>query len=114
LPTANKERNQSRKTTSPIPTLIKAQHSANEARAKLKIESREAFQQEVRSTKEGSFQVAITEEQARYLHKHGVDYIYHITSIENLDNILRYGILSHNEAYRLGLIAIDVSMACRS
>jgi hypothetical protein len=44
-----------------------------------------------------------------YLQRHGIDYLYHMTYINNLASIIRNGLLSHNEAYRQGLIEADIS-----
>lgn len=40
---------------------------------------------------------------------HGIDYLYHMTYIDNLASIIKNGLLSHNEAYRQGLIKADIS-----
>ena len=45
----------------------------------------------------------------KFINKHGIDYLYHMTSIHNLESILRLGLLSHNESHRRKLIARDVS-----
>lgn len=37
------------------------------------------------------------------------EYLFHLTHIDNIPSILQYGILSHNAAYRQGLIRHDVS-----
>lgn len=44
-----------------------------------------------------------------YLQRHGIDYLYHMTYIANLASIIENGLLSHNEAYRQGLIEADIS-----
>jgi len=44
-----------------------------------------------------------------YLERHGIDYLYHMTYIDNLASIIHNGLLSHNEAYRQGLIEADIS-----
>ncbi len=44
-----------------------------------------------------------------YLESHGIDYLYHMTYIDNLASIIQNGVLSHNEAYRKGLIEADIS-----
>lgn len=43
------------------------------------------------------------------LQEYGIEYLYHMTYINNLDSIIRNGLLSHNEAYRRGLIKADIS-----
>ncbi|MEA5516825.1 DarT ssDNA thymidine ADP-ribosyltransferase family protein, partial [Nodularia sp. UHCC 0506] len=43
------------------------------------------------------------------LKEYGIKYLYHMTYINNLASIIRNGLLSHNEAYRRGLIAADIS-----
>lgn len=40
---------------------------------------------------------------------HGIDYLYHMTYIDNLASIIENGLLSHNEVYRRGLIEADIS-----
>lgn len=37
--------------------------------------------------------------------------LHHIAHFSNVENILKHGILSHNEAYKRGLIQKDISMA---
>jgi hypothetical protein len=44
-----------------------------------------------------------------YLQTHGIDYLYHMTYIDNLSSIVGNGLLSHNEACRRGLIRADIS-----
>ena len=44
-----------------------------------------------------------------YIQAHGIDYLYHMTYIDNLDSIIKNGLLSHNEAYGQGLIETDIS-----
>jgi ssDNA thymidine ADP-ribosyltransferase, DarT len=44
-----------------------------------------------------------------YLERHGIDYLYHMTYIDNFASIIQNGLLSHNEAYRQGLIEADIS-----
>lgn len=43
------------------------------------------------------------------LQEYGIDYLYHMTYINNLASIVKHGLLSHNEAYRRGLIEVDIS-----
>lgn len=43
------------------------------------------------------------------LNKYGVKYLYHITHISNLDNINKYGLLSHNNAHNRKLVNEDIS-----
>lgn len=38
-----------------------------------------------------------------------IDYLYHMTHVDNLTSIIENGLLSHNEAYRQGLIEADIS-----
>jgi hypothetical protein len=45
----------------------------------------------------------------QYLQTHGIDYLYHMTHINNLASIIENSLLSHNEAYRQGLIETDIS-----
>ena len=44
-----------------------------------------------------------------YIKKHHIHYLYHMTNIRNLNNILKYGLLSHEEAHRHRLIINDIS-----
>jgi ssDNA thymidine ADP-ribosyltransferase, DarT len=44
-----------------------------------------------------------------YIQRHGIDYLYHMTYIDNLASIIENGLLSHNEVYRQGLIETDIS-----
>ncbi|MGC1393788.1 MAG: DUF4433 domain-containing protein [Coleofasciculaceae cyanobacterium] len=44
-----------------------------------------------------------------YIQTHGIDYLYHMTYIDNLTSIINNGLLSHNEAYRQRLIETDIS-----
>jgi ssDNA thymidine ADP-ribosyltransferase, DarT len=44
-----------------------------------------------------------------YFQIHGIDYLYHMTYIDNLASIIENGLLSHNEAYRRRLIEADIS-----
>lgn len=43
--------------------------------------------------------------------KYNIDYLYHITSEDHLATILKYGLLSHNEAHHEDLIKNDISMS---
>jgi hypothetical protein len=44
-----------------------------------------------------------------HIRQFGITYLYHMTSITNLDSILRHTLLSHNEAHRRGLVSVDIS-----
>ncbi len=44
-----------------------------------------------------------------YLQLHGIEYLYHMTHIDNLASIVDNGLLSQNEAHRQGLIESDIS-----
>lgn len=46
------------------------------------------------------------------LAEYGIDYLYHMTSIDNLPSILSHGLLSHNQAHRFGLNKTDISDNC--
>ena len=41
--------------------------------------------------------------------EYSIEYLYHMTYINNLTSIITNGLLSHNEAYRRGLIEVDIS-----
>ncbi|MBC2693868.1 MAG: DUF4433 domain-containing protein [Desulfobacteraceae bacterium] len=41
--------------------------------------------------------------------KYNIQYLYHITNIHNLRNIIMYGLLSHEVAHHHGLIVNDIS-----
>lgn len=41
--------------------------------------------------------------------EYGIEYLYHMTYINNLASIITNGLLSHNEAYRRRLIGVDIS-----
>jgi len=43
------------------------------------------------------------------LAKYDIQYLYHMTSIENLSSILNYGLVSHNQAHRWDLTKADIS-----
>lgn len=43
------------------------------------------------------------------LAKYDIQYLYHMTSINNLSSILNYGLLSHNQAHSYGLTQTDIS-----
>jgi len=43
------------------------------------------------------------------LREYGIDYLYHMTHINNLSSIIRFGLLSHNAAHRLNVIQSDIS-----
>ena len=38
-----------------------------------------------------------------YIRKHNINYLYHMTDIDNLDSILKHGLLSRNDAYEFEL-----------
>lgn len=44
-----------------------------------------------------------------YIQEHGIDYLYHMTYIDNLASIIENGLLSHNEAHRQKMIEADIS-----
>ena len=44
-----------------------------------------------------------------YLQTNGIDYLYHMTYIDNLTSIIENGLLSHKEAYGQGRIEVDIS-----
>lgn len=46
------------------------------------------------------------------LAQYGINYLYHMTSIDNLPSILSHGLLSHNQAHRFGLNKTDISDNC--
>jgi len=48
-------------------------------------------------------------DEVEYVRKHNIKYLYHMTAISNLRSILEHGLLSHNEAHRLGLVMRDIS-----
>ena len=43
------------------------------------------------------------------LNKYGIKYLYHMTHISNLNNIIKYGLLSHNNAHQRKLVNEDIS-----
>lgn len=43
------------------------------------------------------------------LNDFGIEYLYHMTHKSNLENILQYGLLSHNTAHSKGLTKTDIS-----
>ena len=43
------------------------------------------------------------------LQEYGIDYLYHMTHINNLASIIRYGLLSHHAAHRLNVIQSVIS-----
>jgi len=43
------------------------------------------------------------------LNKYGIKYLYHMTHISNLYNIIKYGLLSHNNAHQRKLVNEDIS-----
>lgn len=46
---------------------------------------------------------------SKLLDEVGVDFLYHMTHLDNLKCILQFGILSHNRAHKKGLLAKDIS-----
>ncbi len=44
-----------------------------------------------------------------YLQEYRIDYLYHMTAIENLTSILKNGLLSHEEAHKQKLVHTDIS-----
>ena len=48
-------------------------------------------------------------EQRQKLEKYKINYLYHMTHKYNLENILRYGLKSHNEAKKENLNKVDIS-----
>ncbi len=48
-------------------------------------------------------------EQRQKLEKYKINYLYHMTHKDNLENILRYGLKSHNEAKKENLNKVDIS-----
>lgn len=47
---------------------------------------------------------------ARKIQEYGINYLYHITSVNHLSSIFQRGLLSHNEAHRRNLVVRDISM----
>ena len=47
--------------------------------------------------------------QAEILERYNIFYLYHLTHIENLPNIMNYGLMSHNQARENNLIISDIS-----
>ena len=47
--------------------------------------------------------------QTNILNRFGIYYLYHLTHKDNLENILRYGLQSHNLAHQNNLIKKDIS-----
>jgi len=47
--------------------------------------------------------------QTNILNRFGIYYLYHLTHKDNLENILRYGLQSHNLAHQNNLINVDIS-----
>jgi len=43
------------------------------------------------------------------LQQYGIEYLYHMTDINNLASIITNGLLSHNEAHKRSLIKVDIS-----
>ena len=50
-----------------------------------------------------------TKQNIDILRKYDINYLYHMTSVHNMDSIIRHGLLSHNEAYQRELIKRDIS-----
>lgn len=45
----------------------------------------------------------------KLLNEVGVEYLYHMTHLDNLKGILDFGLLSHNKAHKQGLLSKDIS-----
>jgi len=45
----------------------------------------------------------------QYIQKHNIQYLYHMTDLNNLASVLKHGLLSHNEAHKRGLVSRDIS-----
>lgn len=43
------------------------------------------------------------------LHRYGINYLYHLTHIDNIASIYRHGLLSHSRAHSSGLVTRDIS-----
>ena len=52
----------------------------------------------------------VDSEKEDILSDYKVDYVFHMTEISNLSNILKYGLLSHNEAHSKGLNKTDIAL----
>ena len=44
-----------------------------------------------------------------YIQKHDIRYLFHMTNLNNLESVLKHGLLSHNEAHKKGLVSEDIS-----
>ena len=44
------------------------------------------------------------------LSNYGIEYLYHMTEVSNLENIFKHGLLSHNEAHSKGLNQTDIAL----
>lgn len=53
--------------------------------------------------------IASTPKEKNLISKFGKEYLYHITHIDNLHNIYRYGLQSHNIAHSKKYIVVDIS-----
>ena len=45
----------------------------------------------------------------QYIQKHNIQYLYHMTALDNLASVLEHGLLSHNEAHKSNLVHVDIS-----
>ncbi|HKJ33293.1 MAG TPA: DarT ssDNA thymidine ADP-ribosyltransferase family protein, partial [Balneolales bacterium] len=67
------------------------------------LQLKREFQQEI------NIQLKSRNRYAKLLKEAGVDYLYHMTHLANLNGILEKGLLSHNKAHKKGLLAQDIS-----
>ncbi len=55
-------------------------------------------------------EIVVDNDKENVLDSFGITQLYHMTSLDNLENILLHGILSHNSAHAQGLVHNDISM----
>ncbi len=70
----------------------------------------EIEKQKKKKEEEHSFKYVSDSEKDMLLDKYKIDYLYHMTDISNLPNILKYGLLSHHDAHSNELNISDISM----
>lgn len=82
------------------------QKEAENIRNQEEIKREETKKQELIDRLEFEF----NSENENILDNYRIDYVYHMTEVSNLRNILQYGLLSHNEAHTKGFNKTDIAL----
>lgn len=77
---------------------------------KVRVQEEVKFEETRKKVLSNNLDFEFNSEKDATLEKHKIDYLYHMTSVSNLKNIIQFGLLSHNDAHSKELNKKDIAL----